>query len=318
MNSQPPTTRRVQYHRYGGPEEMRLESNILPPPRRHELRVRIHAASINEIDWKIRQGYLKLITGWRFPRGMGMDFAGIVEQIGPGVTQFAVGDAVMGMAPLRAPGGFGEALIAQERQTLAKPSGLTFEEAAALPTVGVTALRGLMNYGALQPGQSVFINGAMGGVGQAAAQIARVKGAATIAGRVGPNAVDGARAAGIHPAISYQAPIPPELHHRFDIVFDCHGSLTPAEGDLLAKPGGRILDINPSWHKRLLALVSRRRKMVFGSLWAKQIQPVADLAAAGQLRVPIGRTIPLDEAIAQIALMESGKGGKGKTIVIPS
>ncbi|MFG1464501.1 NADP-dependent oxidoreductase [Xanthobacter sp. DSM 24535] len=295
---------------------MRLESHVLPLPGRGEMRVRVHAASVNEIDWKIRQGYLKLITGWRFPRGMGMDFAGTVEQVGAGVSGFAIGDAVMGMAPLRSPGAFSEAMIARESQTLLKPASLSFEDAAALPTVGVTAWRGLIGYADIRPGLSVFINGAMGGVGQAAAQIASAKGASVIAGRVGPDDIDAAVAAGIDPAISYKAPIPRELHHRFDIVFDCHGSLTPAEGDLLARPRGVILDVNPSWHKRLLAIASRRRNMVFGSLKAKDIQHAVDLAATGRLRIPIGRTIPLGETIARIAAMEAGKGGKGKTVIV--
>ncbi|QCJ01054.1 NADP-dependent oxidoreductase [Agrobacterium larrymoorei] len=316
MNNPTPPIRRIQYYRFGGPEEMKLENHVLPPPGRHEIRVRVRSASVNEIDWRLRDGYLKLITGWRFPRGMGMDFAGVVEQVGPEVSRFAIGDRVMGIAPLRTPGAFAEALITREGQTLLMPDGLDFEAAAALPTVGVTAWRGLLKYGRLQSGQSVFINGAMGGVGRAAAQIARAKGASVIAGRVGPDDILAAGAAGIDPAISYKGPIPPELRHQFDIVFDCHGSLTPAEGDLLVQPGGVILDTNPSGRKRLLAILSRRRKMVFGSMSAKEIQPAVDLASAGQLRIPVGRAIGLEDAIAQIAAMEQGKGGKGKTVIV--
>lgn len=318
MNNPNPPIRRIQYHRYGGPGEMRLESHVLPSPGRSEVRVRVRAASVNEIDWRLRDGYLKLITGWRFPRGMGMDFAGVIEDVGPGVTRFAIGDRVLGIAPLRSPGAFAEALITREDQTLLVPDGLDFEAAAALPTVGVTAWRGLLKYGRLQPGQSVFLNGAMGGVGRAAAQIARAKGASVVAGRVGPGDISAAGAAGIDPAISYKGSIPPELHHRFDIVLDCHGSLTPAEGDLLVKRGGVILDTNPSGRKRLLAILSRRRKMVFGSMSAREIQPVVDLAAAGRLRIPVGHAIDLEEAIAQIAAMEEGKGGKGKTLIVMS
>jgi NADPH:quinone reductase-like Zn-dependent oxidoreductase len=167
---------RIQYHQYGGPEVMRLEEAEPPAPGKGQVLVRVRAAAANPMDWKLRNGDSKLMTGRRFPRGIGNDFAGTVVAVGDGVTRFKVGDEVLGGASLRAPGAFAEMVAAGEKQVVAKPAGLSFEQAAALPTVGVTALQALMGKGKLKAGQSVFIHGCLGGVGRTAAQIARMPG----------------------------------------------------------------------------------------------------------------------------------------------
>jgi len=100
--------KRIQYHRYGGPEEMRLEAYELPAPGRDEIAVRVKAASVNPFDWKVRQGAMKFLMRGRFPRAMGTDFSGVVESVGAGVTRFRVGDEVLGTAPLAPAGAFAE------------------------------------------------------------------------------------------------------------------------------------------------------------------------------------------------------------------
>jgi NADPH:quinone reductase-like Zn-dependent oxidoreductase len=102
---------RIQYHRYGGPEEMRLEEAPLPTPVRGQVRVRIKAASANPADWGVRAGDLRFVSGQRFPRGMGHDFAGVVEAVGPATTRYQVGDEVFGISGIRAAGAFAEALV---------------------------------------------------------------------------------------------------------------------------------------------------------------------------------------------------------------
>eukprot|EP01035_Chromulina_nebulosa_P016270 gene16270-21569_t len=168
---------RIQYHQYGGPGVMRLEPYEIPAPRNNEIVVRVKAASINPLDWKLRQGFMKFIMGRRFPRGMGMDFAGVVEAVGPNVAELSIGDKVVGQTPMMSPGAFAEALITTADLVVRKPAKLAFATAAALPSVGVTAWRALVDAGGLKNGQSVFINGAGGGVGQAAVAIALAFGA---------------------------------------------------------------------------------------------------------------------------------------------
>src|SRR5260370_29222228 len=130
--------KRIHYHRYGGPSEMRLEEFNSPTPGWGEILVRVKAASVNPADWMIRQGAMTFVTGWKFPRGMGMDFSGIVEAVGPRVTRFKPGDEVFGSTPMRTPGSFSEVVITKARLAVRKPAALSHEEAAALPVAGAT------------------------------------------------------------------------------------------------------------------------------------------------------------------------------------
>jgi NADPH:quinone reductase-like Zn-dependent oxidoreductase len=307
--------KRIQYHRYGGHEVMRLETFTLPAPGSGEILVRVAAASINPIDWKLRQGMIKFITGFHFPRAMGTDFSGIVEAVGPTVTLFQPGDEVMGTVPFKSSGAFAEKLITHQKLAVKKPATLSHPQAATLPTVGVTAWRALVQKAKLKPGQRVMINGAYGGVGQAAAHIAKSMGA-SVAGRVGTYAIADAEVIGIVPALDYAQEIPPSLAASFDIVFDCNGSLPAADANRLVKPGGVLLDINPTPAKILRAVLSSRFKLITGSQDPKLLQAVADLAAAGQLSISIGRTASLEDAIPLLRDLESGHRCKGKAVIL--
>jgi NADPH:quinone reductase-like Zn-dependent oxidoreductase len=163
--------KRIQYHRYGGPEEMVLETYELRAPGSDEIVVLVKASSVNPADWKMRQGAMKFMTGRRLPRAMGTDFSGVVESVGADVTRFRAGDEVFGTVPLKPFGAFAEKLITKEKLTVKKPASISHEEAATLPTVGVTAWRAMVQKGRLKTEQTVFVNGAYGGVGQAAVHI---------------------------------------------------------------------------------------------------------------------------------------------------
>lgn len=308
--------KRIQYHRYGGPEEMRLETFELPAPGKGELLVRVLAASINPVDWKIRGGAMKFMTGRRFPRGMGLDFSGVVEAVGAGVTRLRVGDEVFGAVSPKTAGTFAEKVIATEKLSVKKPAAISHEAAATLAGVGATAWRGLVLKGRLQPGMSVFVNGAFGGVGQAVVQLAKALGASSVTGRVGPSAVADAAAIGIDNVLDYTQPIPANLHGQFDIVYDCNGALTPAEGDALIKRGGVVVDINPSTYKLIRSLYSPRHAFVMGTQDTELLQKLADFAGSGKLRIGIGRTAKLDVAIAMLSDLEAGRRTKGKAVIV--
>ncbi|QWF71574.1 NAD(P)-dependent alcohol dehydrogenase [Methylomonas paludis] len=308
--------KRIQYYRYGGPEEMRLETYDLPAPDSDEILVQVKASSINPVDWKIRQGAMKLISGGRMPRAMGTDFSGIVAGVGKGVTRFKVGDEVFGSVPIKSSGAFAEQLITQEKLASKKPPSISFAAAATLPIAGTTAWLALVQKGGLQAGQNVFINGAYGGVGQAAIDIAKNLGA-VVTGRVSPKSISTAKAElGIDQVLDYTQAIPAELHKTFDIVFDCNGGLTPQQGDALIKSSGVVIDINPSPYKLIRSLYSRQHKFVFGSINPQILEKLAELAAAGKLSISIGRTAKLAEAIALITDLETGRRTKGKAVII--
>jgi NADPH:quinone reductase-like Zn-dependent oxidoreductase len=306
--------KRIQYHRYGGPEEMRLETYQLPAPKRDEIAVRVSASSINPVDWKIRQGAMKFMTGWRFPRAMGLDFSGVVESVGAGVTRFTAGDEVFGTVPMKASGAFAQTLVTKETLAVKKPPAISHAAAATLPVAGVTAWQGLVQKGNLEQGQAVFVNGAGGAVGQAVVQIAKALGA-SVTGRVGPNSLSDAKALGIDPVLDYTQKIPPALNQKYDIVFDCNGGLTPSEGDTLIRRGGVVIDINPTARKFIRSLYSPRHKFFFGTQQLETLQKIAEFAASGKLKITIGRTAKLDDAIALITDLESGRRTQGKAVI---
>ena len=153
--------KRIQYHRYGGPEVLRLEEFALAAPGRGQIRVRIRAAAANPMDWKIRSGEMKMMTGRKFPRGLGHDFAGVVEAVGPNVTRFKVGDEVFGATGLKESGTFAEALVTEEKTVFLKPQSLSFEEAAALPIVSAAAWTALVGKRNCEPASGSSLRAAL-------------------------------------------------------------------------------------------------------------------------------------------------------------
>jgi NADPH:quinone reductase-like Zn-dependent oxidoreductase len=308
------TTKRIQYHRYGGPEVLRLEDADLPQPGAGEIRARVRAAAANAMDWKTRNGEMKIVTGRRFPRGIGHDFAGIVEAVGDGVTRLAVGDEVLGAASLKAPGAFSELVIAEEKSVVRKPPGVSFADAATLPVVGVTAYLALNKVGRLQPGQAVFIAGVLGGVGRSAAQLALASGA-SVAGSCRATVADEARELGVDPVVDVDFDAAP-LRRRFDIVFDTAGALPGSTSRALLKPGGHIIDIVPTPSKVIRSIGSRSFHLMMARPGPEDLEAVARAAADGVLKVPIARTVPLDEAIDALADLERKRGPRGGKLVI--
>jgi NADPH:quinone reductase-like Zn-dependent oxidoreductase len=308
--------KRVQYHHYGGPEELRLEEFVLPEPGSHEIQVRVKAAAANPMDWKIRKGEMKMLTGGKFPRGLGHDFAGIVEAVGSNVTRFKVGDEVFGATGLKEAGAFAEALIAEEKTVLLKPQSLSFEQAAALPIVSATAWTALTDKAKLRAGQLVFITGCLGGVGRVATQLAQMQGAEVV-GSCGASRVDEALAMGVKEVVDYGAFNAGQYRGRFDVVFDTHGALSPSECETMLKSGGVALHIVPTPRKMLLSVVSPKHKIIFARLTRQSMNEITKAAEQGKIAPTIGRIVPLSEAIPAIIELEKTSSPGGKLLVIP-
>ena len=304
--------KRIQYDRYGGPELMQLVEYQLPAPGKGQIAVTVKAASINPVDWKIRNGMMKFMTGKKFPRAMGMDFAGVVAAVGPAVARLRVGDEVFGQARMKESGAFAPTLITDEKLVTVKPAGVAFEQAACLPTAAATAWIGLVNKARLRSGQRVFVNGCSGGVGQSAVQIARHMGA-SVAGSCSAAATARASSLGVDPALDYATLDLAPLRGSFDVVYDTAGTMTLAQGRSLLKRGGVFLDINPSAGKIIPGLLSPAYKLVMGAATPAVLDELGRAAAAGTLHLDVGRTVAIDQAIALIASLEKGQriGGKG-------
>jgi len=306
--------KRIQYYSYGGPETMRLEAFELKAPGTGEVAVNVKFAAINPIDWKVRNGYLKLMTGKTFPRAMGSDFSGIVTAVGSGVTRVEVGDPVFGMAQIRDGGALGEAVIAPQTFVARKPDSVSFEDAACLATPGVTAWNGLVDKAALESGKQVFVNGCTGAVGEATVQLAKMFGA-TVAGTCGAQATQRARDAGVEPLFDYRTSDLSKIRQRFDVVYDTSGTMTVAAGLGLLRPGGLYLDINPTPAKFIRAIFNRRLKPIVCTAGAQILDGLASAAGDGKLRLPVAETVLLNDAIPLVTALETGRKLNGKALV---
>jgi NADPH:quinone reductase-like Zn-dependent oxidoreductase len=308
--------KRVQYFHYGAPEELRLDEAPPPEAGRGQIRVQVRAASANPMDWKIRRGEMKALTGFRFPRGLGHNFSGVVEAVGPGAPRFKVGDEVFGVTSMRQAGAFAETVVADEKNVWPKPPSVSFEHAAALTIVGLTAWNALVAKAKLSAGQWVFITGCLGGVGRSAVQIARMRGA-NIVGSCSASGREEALALGVGEDVDYRAFDIASYQHRFDVVFDAAGALSLSQCGAMLKPRGMSLHIVPTPAKLIGCLLPSRHYLVFGNPTPQSLAAIAGAAERGQLVPTIGRIAPLSEAISAIVELERTGVPKGKLVIAP-
>ena len=256
------------------------------------------------MDWKIRRGDLRLILWLRFPYIPGGDIAGEVVEVGPGVTRFKPGDAVVAFVDLKRGGGYAELAVVKESAAALKPGSLSFVEAASLPIAGVTALQALRDVGGLKDGGSVLINGGAGGVGHFAVQIARALGA-TVTATCGPSNVAFVESLGADTVIDYSREDFTRRPERYDVVFDAVAkSSFPACRHLL-KPGGTYVTTLPGPGIFFWAAVqstaglfgrAKRAKFLMVRPEGADLAFLGQLADQGRLRPTLGRTFPLERA----------------------
>jgi NADPH:quinone reductase-like Zn-dependent oxidoreductase len=304
--------KRIQYAKYGGPELMKLVDFVPVVPGKGEVAVKVKFAAINPIDWKVRNGYLSMVTGKSFPRAMGSDFSGTVIAVGADVTRFKPGEAVFGMARLKESGALGQIVVTDESFMALKPENVSFEDAACLATPGVTAWNGLVDKAKLVGGKQVFINGCAGAVGEAAVQIAQMLGA-DIAGSCRESDIDRVKALSVRAAYDYRSTDLQNLGRRFDVVYDTAAVMTPRMGTGLLNKGGAYLDINPTPARFIRSLFDRQLKPIVCTPRAEILDALARAAGSGKLRLPVATIVPLRDAVGLIAALEQGRrlGGKG-------
>jgi NADPH:quinone reductase-like Zn-dependent oxidoreductase len=305
--------------RYGSPDVLELREVDKPTPADHEVLVRVHAAAVNARDWHLMRGdpYLvRLVYGFGRPKTMirGTDFAGRVEAVGRGVTRFRPGDEVFGEAD----GAFAQYVCASHNMVEPKPKNLTFEQAAAVPLAGNTALMGLRDLGRVQPGQTVLVNGASGGVGTFAVQIAKELGA-HVTGVCSTRNVDLVRSVGADQVIDYTQDDFTRNGRRYDVVFDLvanrslteyRRALTPA-GTLVLSGGGVPEDsslVGPMGlilKGQALSRFVRHRLLVLTAKPSKEnLAALRELAESQGVTSVIDRTYPLSEVPEAIRYLE--------------
>jgi NADPH:quinone reductase-like Zn-dependent oxidoreductase len=309
--------RAVQYDRYGGPEVLSVGTVPRPSPGPGQVLVRVQASSVNPIDVKIRSGAMRLMTGRRFPKRTGFDFTGKVVELGSKVTDVTVGEHVWGMLSdfSGRTGAAGEYILAKPKAISAAPSGTDLVAAAALPTVGVTALRALRDTLHLSSGQRLLVVGASGGVGSTAIQLAHAWGAhvTTISGAAN---APFCRELGADVTLDYATTPPDALKGEFDAILDCHGSSVRDYRRAL-RPGGRIASSSSSAISfALLSIIlpgPRVRLLVAGSRRA-DLETLADHVDRQDLRPVIERVYPLYEIQDAHRATETGHA-RGKRVI---
>ena len=308
--------KRIEYLRYGGPEELRLGEVATPVPGQGQIRAQVRAAAANPMDWKIRRGEMKALSGLRFPRGLGHDFAGVVETVGPGVKRLKTGDEVFGVTSIPQAGAFAEYVVADEKNVELKPPSVSFEQAAALTIVSLTAWNALVAKARLCAGQSVLVTGCLGGVGRSAVQIANMLGA-TVVGSCSASGRADALELGVNEPLDYRTFDIASHRRRFDVVFDTAGALSLRQCGAMLKGGGVSLHIVPTPAKLIGCLLASRHYLVFGNPTPQALAGVAEAAGRGRLVPAIGRIAPLSEAISAIVELETTGLPKGKLVIAP-
>ena len=308
--------KKIIYNNYGGSEVMSLVDVEQPNPTKDELLIEVKAASINPVDWKLRLGEMKMMTGKEMPRAMGCDFAGIVKKIGSDVTNIKVGDEVFGWIPYKEANSFAEFVISKESLTVKKPKNIDFKEAACLPMIGATGIIGLKEKGNISNNFDVLINGCTGGVGHMATQLAKSYGANITGTCTGKN-IETAKNLGVDMVVDYKNEDVHQLNKKFDIIFDTAGSMSYKEVKAILKPNGKFLNLMPSGLLDILhGLISKKYKVIMASVNKGHLEELAKLAESGSIKPLISKTVSLDEAISTITSLENGEKVVSKAVIV--
>ena len=298
----------VVLHEYGGPEKLKYEEVADPVAGEGQVLVRVAATSVNPIDYKLRSGIFKDFMPLTFPAILGNDFSGIVRAVGAGVSGFAVGDKVMGMAD----SSDAELVAAKVGSVTHLPDGLDLVEAAALPVVTLTGEQLITKGTKIQAGQTVLVSGAVGSVGRSAVWAAKQAGAVVIAG-VRKSQVQEAAAVGADQVLALDDASAMEKLGFIDAVADTVGGKTAEMLLGKVKPGGVFASVvgapgNAALHPTV------KVEAVVMQADAVRIRALAEAVAAKRLMIPIDRMVPLAEAGA--AQAAAAKGGIGKVLLL--
>lgn len=320
-----------------GKVPMRLAEVPTPEIGEYEVLAEIHAASINPVDFKIRDGKVKLLVKYKMPLILGNDFSGVVAKVGAKVTRFKVGDEIYARPRKSKIGTFAEYIAIHEDDIALKPKNLSFEEAASIPLVGLTSYQALTDIMQLQKGQKILIQAGAGGVGTFAIQLAKVMGAtvATTASEAGTNLV---KSLGADEIINYKTEKFEEVLENYDAVFDTLGGETLEKSFNILKDGGKIVSVSGLPNARFgkeygsgffktllfsaashkLTALEKKHHVQYTFLFMKpsgeQLRIIANHIEAGKIKPVIDRVFPFEEAQKAMEYAEAGRA-KGKIIL---
>lgn len=309
----------------------------LPEIGENEVLAEIHAASINPLDSKIRDGTLKLLIKYKMPLILGNDFSGVVAKVGAKVTRFKVGDEIYGRPRKSSIGTFAEYISIHENDIALKPKNLSFEEAASVPLVGLTAYQALHDIFQLQKGQNILIQAGAGGVGSFAIQLAKLMGA-TVATTTSEAGTDLVKSLGADEIINYKTEKFEDILGNYDAVFDTLGGEILERSFKIIKDGGQIVSLSGLPNARFakedglgflktmllsaasykLTKLEKKHRVQYTFMFVKasgeQLSTITNFIESGEIKPIIDRVFPFDDVEKAMKYSETGRA-KGKIIL---
>jgi NADPH:quinone reductase-like Zn-dependent oxidoreductase len=308
------TMKAVRFHSYGAPEVLVYEDAPKPEPAAGEVLVRVHATSVNPIDWKIRAGHMKGFRDYPLPFILGWDVSGVIESVGSGVTAFKPGDEVYGRPDLGRNGAYAEYIAVKESDIGHKPRSLDHVHSAAIPLVGLTAWQALFDAARLTTGQKVLIHAAAGGVGHLGVQFAKIRDL-YVAGTASGRNQEYLRQLGCDLPIDYEATRFEDVVHDFDAVIESMGGDVRTRSWKVLKKGGALVAlIGPPPSEDDAKAHGVRASIIWGQANSDELREIARLADSGRVKPDIAAVFRLRDA-AKAHRMSETEHVRGKIVL---
>ena len=308
-----PTMKAVRIHAYGGLDVLAYEDAPMPAIAADEVLIRVHAAGVNPVDWKIREGYLQGFIDYDLPLILGWDVSGVVEAVGASVTTFKTGDEVYSRPAIERDGAYAEYMAVKASEVAFKPKTVDHVHAAAVPLAGITAWHCLFEAAGLTAGQRVLIHAASGGVGSYAVQFAHWKGAYVI-GTASSRNRDFVLELGANEVIDYQTTRFEEAVESVDVVFDTLGGEVQERSWQVVKQGGILVSVVSPPSEEKAAAHQCHSAYVFIQPRADWLTEMAQLIDAGQVKPIVETVLPLNQVAEAHKLSQSGHT-RGKIVL---
>jgi NADPH:quinone reductase-like Zn-dependent oxidoreductase len=305
--------RAIRINQYGGTETLQLNQIDTPKINTDDILIKVKSSSINPVDWKIREGYLKDFIPYQMPVTLGFDVSGVVSEVGSEVTDFKIGDEVFSRPDISRDGAYADYIAVKADEVAFKSSKLSFEQAAALPLAGITAWQCLVDVGQLQAGQRVLIHAGAGGVGHLAIQIAKAKGATVIATASTANQ-ELLTQFGADQAVDYTKGVLLEQIEPVDLVIDTIGGEVQNNSWALLKAGGMLVSIVDQPNEELAKQHNAKAAFVFIESSSRILRELNKLVEKDQLLPFIEHRFSLEQ-IADAHLQSQTGRTRGKIII---
>lgn len=298
---------------YGGSDQFKVGELARPTIGADDVLIEVYAASVNPVDWKLREGYLKEMLTYEMPLVIGWDVSGVIKEVGANVTDLQVGDEVFSRPDIARQGTYAEYVAVDAHLVVKKPAMLSFEEAASLPLVAHTAWQVMFEVMNAKPGDRIFIGAGSGGVGTVAIQLAKAHGLYVITSTSTPN-VDWVKALGADEVIDYKQQDPATTVRELDFVFDTMGG--DGQGKLydMLKENGMLVSISTPPDEAEAERANVRCEYVFMQPTGERLQRIADAVEQGELKPVIDRVFPLEQTKQAHDYGEEGHA-KGKIVI---